>query len=102
MSRDFGPPLSELEKWLLLRGAAERLEADAGFDVLVTAWHNGLGIAACNWPVYLERRYGEQAIWACLQELRPPPSQPSLPNLPAIRFPTFSRRIHCLTHQSGS
>ncbi|HSF42485.1 MAG TPA: hypothetical protein VLT87_21960 [Thermoanaerobaculia bacterium] len=65
MSRDFGPPLSELERWLLLRGAAERLEAEAGFDALVTAWHNGLGIAACNWPVYLERRYGEQAIWAC-------------------------------------
>lgn len=65
MSRDFGTPLEELERWLLLRLAAERLEAEAGFGALQTAWHNGLRIAACNWPVYLERRYGEQAIWAC-------------------------------------
>lgn len=65
MSRDFGPPLSELEKWVLLRVAAERLEAEAGFGALETAWYNGLRIAACNWPVYLKRRYGEQALWAC-------------------------------------
>lgn len=65
MSRDFGPPLSELEKWVLLRVAAERLEAEAGFGALETAWFNGLRIAVCNWPVYLRRRYGEQAVWAC-------------------------------------
>ena len=65
MSRDFGMPLEELERWLLLRLAAERLEAGAGFKALETAWYNGLRIAACNWPVYLERRHGEQAIWAC-------------------------------------
>lgn len=65
MSRDFGPPLEELERWVLLRVAAERLEAEAGFGALQTAWYNGLRITACNWPVYLERRHGEQAIWAC-------------------------------------
>lgn len=65
MSRDFEPPLSELERWILLRVAAERLETEAGFGALETAWYNGLRIVACNWPVYLKRRYGEQALWAC-------------------------------------
>lgn len=64
MTRDFASPLEELERWLLLRGAVERLEAEAGPDALETAWYDGLRIAACNWPVLLGEHHGEDAVWA--------------------------------------
>jgi hypothetical protein len=64
LSRDFAFPLEELERWLLLRGAVERLEAAAGEEALETAWYDGLRIGACNWPVYLGEHHGERASWA--------------------------------------
>lgn len=64
MSRDLASPLEELERWILLRGAAERLEAVAGQDALETAWYDGLRTAACNWPVFLVEHHGEKAAWA--------------------------------------
>jgi hypothetical protein len=64
MSRGLASPLEELERWILLRGAAERLEAVAGQDALETAWYDGLRTAACNWPVLLVEHHGEKAAWA--------------------------------------
>ncbi len=62
--RQLDTPLAEMERWLRFRLSLRRLlAAEAGS--LPTAWHNGLRLAACNWPVYLLRTHGSAAYWAC-------------------------------------
>ncbi|HEX3553068.1 MAG TPA: hypothetical protein VIA62_07560 [Thermoanaerobaculia bacterium] len=67
--RKLDAPLVEVERWLRFRRSLRRLlESEA--EALPTAWHNGLRLAACNWPVYLLRTYGPDAHWACREMSR--------------------------------
>jgi hypothetical protein len=61
--RPLSTPLEELDRWLLLRQQVERLAQAGGDDALATAFHNGLGVTACNWPVYLVQQRGRGAGW---------------------------------------
>ncbi|HEX4965546.1 MAG TPA: hypothetical protein VF173_32350 [Thermoanaerobaculia bacterium] len=62
--RQLDTPFSEMERWLRFRLSLRQLLAsDPG--ALATAWHNGLRLAACNWPVFILRTYGQEAQWAC-------------------------------------
>ncbi|HXO26074.1 MAG TPA: hypothetical protein VOA80_01905 [Thermoanaerobaculia bacterium] len=61
--RPLSTPLEELDRWMLLRQHVERLAQAGGDDALATAFHNGLGVTACNWPVYLEQQRGSGAGW---------------------------------------
>jgi hypothetical protein len=63
-SRHMTFPLEELERWLTFRARVEQLERVGGEGALATAWHNGLRITACNWPVFLTREQGVDALWA--------------------------------------
>jgi hypothetical protein len=62
--RRLDSPLAEMERWLQFRLSLRRLLA-AEAKALPTAWHNGLRLAACNWPVFLLRTHGGRAHWAC-------------------------------------
>ncbi|MBW8877937.1 MAG: hypothetical protein JF614_23490 [Acidobacteria bacterium] len=67
--RKLDTPLAEVERWLQFRRSLRRLlESEA--EALPTAWHNGLRLAACNWPVFLLRTYGPDAHWACREMSR--------------------------------
>jgi hypothetical protein len=61
--RAFRPPIEEWTEWVTFRRHVLRL-ASCGPDTLATAWHNGLRLTACNWPVFLHQTYGAQATWA--------------------------------------
>jgi hypothetical protein len=61
--RPFASPLEELERWLDFRARVERLERIGGEPALTTAWHNGLRIPVCNWPIYLYHQRGAAAGW---------------------------------------
>ena len=63
-TRSFGPPMEEWGEWLALRRDVQRLAELCGPAAVATAWHGGLRLAACNWPVFLERRYGPRVMWA--------------------------------------
>jgi len=62
--RKLDTPLAEMERWLQLRLSLRRL-LSSNAEALPTAWHNGLRLAACNWPVYLLQAHGPAAYWAC-------------------------------------
>jgi hypothetical protein len=62
--RQLDTPLAEMERWLQFRLSLRRLLA-SNAEALPTAWHNGLRLAACNWPVYLLRAHGPAAHRAC-------------------------------------
>lgn len=62
--RKLDAPLAEMERWLQLRLSLRRL-LSSNAEALPTAWHNGLRLAACNWPVYLLQSHGAAAYWAC-------------------------------------
>jgi hypothetical protein len=62
--RKLDTPLAEMERWLQLRLSLRRL-LSSNAEALPTAWHNGLRLAACNWPVYLLQTHGSAAFWAC-------------------------------------
>ncbi|HSS48948.1 MAG TPA: hypothetical protein VLX28_08375 [Thermoanaerobaculia bacterium] len=62
--RKLDTPLIEMERWLQLRLSLRRL-LSSNAEALPTAWHNGLRLAACNWPVYLLQTHGPAAFWAC-------------------------------------
>ena len=67
--RKLDTPRAEVERWLRFRRSLRRLlESEA--EALPTAWHNGLRLAACNWPVFLLRTYGPDAHWACREMSR--------------------------------
>jgi hypothetical protein len=62
-NRPLRPPIEEWAEWVTFRRHVLRL-ASCGADTLATAWHNGLRLTACNWPVFLHHTYGAQATWA--------------------------------------
>ncbi len=64
--RPFATPMEELERWLGFRARVERLERVGGETALQTAWHNGLRVTVCNWPIYLshQRDADANASWA--------------------------------------
>jgi hypothetical protein len=62
--RKLDTPLAEMERWLQLRLSLRKLLA-SNVGALPTVWHNGLRLAACNWPVYLLQTHGAAAFWAC-------------------------------------
>lgn len=64
VGRPLRPPLEEWEDWLAFRGHVLRLAAACGQEALETAWHNGVRLTACNWPVHLHRVHGQRARWA--------------------------------------
>ena len=67
LDRPVAAPLVELERWLHFRATLQHLVRAAGHDALATAWYNGVRIAACNWPVYVQRTHGERGRWICYE-----------------------------------
>ncbi len=66
IGRRAAPTLRELEAWLELRVAVDRLDHLAGDEGLATSWHEGLRYAACNWPVFLMRARDDLTTnWVC-------------------------------------
>jgi len=56
-------PVEEWTDWVAFHDHVFRV-ASCGRETLQTAWHNGLRLTACNWPVHLQRAHGEKSHWA--------------------------------------
>jgi hypothetical protein len=63
-NRTYRAPLEEWEDWIAFRSHVLEITRAGGQEALQTAWHNGVRLAACNWPVHLHRIHGESASWA--------------------------------------
>jgi hypothetical protein len=63
ITRPLGPPLEEWAEWTALRLHIRSLVSCGGVAALQTAWHNGLRLTACSWPVYLHQKHEQAAAW---------------------------------------
>lgn len=63
IDRPIGLPLEEWTDWVVFHRHVYRL-ASCGHEALQTAWHSGLRLTACNWPVHLQKTHGPRSHWA--------------------------------------
>lgn len=63
IDRPIRQPVEEWSDWLAFHSHVFRL-ASCGHETLQTAWHNGVRMTACNWPVHLQKTHGERSHWA--------------------------------------